>query len=524
MTGVRNPQTNWLSVVSQTVPDFIVTMLTIILSVVMTIELAIEASVLVALVFLLLRLALPAYSLLARDPLSGEWTSVKEMQAGSKRMIVAPPGILIFRLEESLIYPNSNRIRTQVSDVMAATTKDLTPAHVEISGRSQQGKAWSEYTGRWERQEMDVEFGELVGGVVGEWQASMGIGEGRSSGSGTLGIGIQVSESESVSSSSDGESKETKANAIVVTGGLTVPDPSDPLYNSGAKSTASTAFSRTDASEAPIISPVSVNQKPSFADSDKPPLRALIFDFSAVNTVDSTGAQTLLDLLADANRRSGDSGGVQMHFVHARRRVREVLERSGVIAAQIPVPVADENGVKLEKVEIAASDPVTSGKKEGLNFDPWRTVKGLKFNRRGSKGLQQAASGAAAAVANVNAELPSQPLGAGTGTTSATVTAQQPAIVVEEPSHEVSIDVPAAPLEAPPISRPSISGALPSSASVAGENATALSGIQEAALTTPDEVIEATGVYSARFMHSNVDDAIESIEEMERERAGGVIA
>lgn len=456
-------------------PDFIVTFVTIVLSVVMTVELAIEASVVLALVFLLLRLALPAYSLLARDGATGEWTAVRELQSSSRIVRAGPPGVLVFRLEESLIYPNSNHIRSEVWDVVCATTKDQTPNAVEIAGRSQTGKAWSEYAGKWERRDVDVEFGELVGGVVADWQRNAGfIVEREGSGSvASVGIGIEVEEVK------DEERKEAPSTNH---GGLLVPGADDPLYNSGAKSTVSTAFA---ASETAILHRHS-GTKPSFADKDLPPLRAIIFDFSAVNTVDSTGAQTLLDLLSDAARRSGGQG-VQMHFVHARRKVRRVLERSGVIAAQIPVLVQEDGGVKLENVEIAVEGQGAGSK--NVTFNAWRTIKGLRFGRKGQEGTQQA----------------EQDLEAG-----------QPAYVGDESQAEPTPHQSPRPSDRP---RNSIAGAsVAAPQTPPGEAVTSLTGIQEAALTTSDEVIEATVRYAARFMHGNVEDAIEMVEELERER------
>ncbi|KAJ3067545.1 hypothetical protein HDU98_009235 [Podochytrium sp. JEL0797] len=56
-----------------------------------------------------------------------------------------------------------------------------------------------------------------------------------------------------------------------------------------------------------------------------PPLRAVVLDFSAVNTVDFTGLQALLDVKDDLGRYTGRP--VPFHFAHVRRRQLNTLIR-----------------------------------------------------------------------------------------------------------------------------------------------------------------------------------------------------
>lgn len=431
-----------------------ITFVTIVLSIIMTIELAIEVAVALALALLLIRIAFPSYSVLVRDTTSGEWTSIKEVQATKKRYLVASPGVLIFRPEESLIYPNSNRIRNEVYDVISAVTKDQTPSSVTIAGRAQKGKSWNEYGGKWSRQDVDPEFAEVVSGVLSEWQRNAGVA------APVPGIEVTIDKTAYA---------EDKQAAPINGNSLAVPD-YDPLANSGAKSTVSTAFSAgLQASESPLTGGAT-SVKPSFANDDLPSLRAIIFDFSAVNTIDSTGAQTLLDLLTDANRRSGGAG-VQMHFVHTRRHVRRVLERSGVIAAQIPVPVKEDGGVKLERIEIAVEGVPENNAGRGLNFNALRTIKGLRFPKFGTTKEEPEERDLAEADIEAGIAVPADQQGAAAG-----------AAIAVDPATEAAVSDAEAHLDA-------------------------------------EQVIIASHKYVAQFIHGNLDDAVEAIDEFDKRRS-----
>ncbi|KAI9003490.1 sulfate transporter family-domain-containing protein [Hyaloraphidium curvatum] len=327
--------------------DFTVTLVTVLLCVIMTIELAVQVSILLALAFLLLRLAFPPYSILVRDSATGEWISARERtQAGAP-----PPGILVFRPEESLVYANSERIRGEVWDAVVACTRDLAPREGEVGGRAARGRKWEGYGGKARRWEVDGEFAGMP---------------------------------------------------------------------------------------------------------DLPALRAIILDLSAVNAVDSTGAQALLDLLADASRRAGPPGA-RMHFVHARRRVRRVLVRAGLVAAQVPVPVVEER--RMEKVPERPEMEVAGGKdgKGGASFRLWRAVPVLRFGRREGQVEEEAQARTDMEAGTAMDQLP----GAGSA------------------------------------------GDLQASA-VHGED------VHEGEPTSAEDVIEAAAPLAGRFFHSNMEDAVEA--------------
>ncbi|KAJ3024187.1 UNVERIFIED_CONTAM: hypothetical protein HDU68_008277 [Siphonaria sp. JEL0065] len=72
-----------------------------------------------------------------------------------------------------------------------------------------------------------------------------------------------------------------------------------------------------------------------------PSLRAVVLDFSAVNNIDYTGLQALLDSRDDLSRFSGRS--VPFHFVHVRRRQLNTLLRVPAIASGASVDATPGN-------------------------------------------------------------------------------------------------------------------------------------------------------------------------------------
>ncbi|KAK9696801.1 hypothetical protein K7432_012275 [Basidiobolus ranarum] len=70
--------------------------------------------------------------------------------------------------------------------------------------------------------------------------------------------------------------------------------------------------------------------------NEYPLLRAVIFDFGAVNNVDSTGLQGLIDLKAELTKYSGETWdafnnkGFEFHFVSVHNNVQRALEHSGL--------------------------------------------------------------------------------------------------------------------------------------------------------------------------------------------------
>ncbi|KAG0210022.1 hypothetical protein BGX33_005164 [Mortierella sp. NVP41] len=98
-------------------------------------------------------------------------------------------------------------------------------------------------------------------------------------------------------------------------------------------------------------------------DDDLPKLRAVIFDFSAVNNIDSTGLQGLFDLrdlLKDyAGVSDEPSTFFEVHFVGIQANVLHVLELSGITRPVAPIA--------LQKVEVL--DNVTGSDDEIVSED-----------------------------------------------------------------------------------------------------------------------------------------------------------
>ncbi|KAI8054430.1 sulfate transporter family-domain-containing protein [Syncephalis plumigaleata] len=71
----------------------------------------------------------------------------------------------------------------------------------------------------------------------------------------------------------------------------------------------------------------------------RPLIKAVIMDFSAVNNIDASGLQVLLDLKSTISEYAGNptSYPFQMHFVSVKKRVLRVLELSGITNTVLPV-------------------------------------------------------------------------------------------------------------------------------------------------------------------------------------------
>jgi sodium-independent sulfate anion transporter 11 len=93
---------------------------------------------------------------------------------------------------------------------------------------------------------------------------------------------------------------------------------------------------------------VAHGQDSNVTDDDLPKLRAVVFDFSAVNSIDSTGLQGLFDLrdlLKDyAGVTDEPSTFFEVHFVGIQSSVLHVLEMSGITRPVAPIA--------LQKVEV----------------------------------------------------------------------------------------------------------------------------------------------------------------------------
>lgn len=99
-----------------------------------------------------------------------------------------------------------------------------------------------------------------------------------------------------------------------------------------------------------------------------PRLHSLVLDFSAVNNLDSTGVQMLVDLRRDVDTYAGQR--VEIHFAHVRPRFERILEYFLAITRTdrdvTPVvphsnPGGDETSSRRGDVEIG----VLGGEKEG---------------------------------------------------------------------------------------------------------------------------------------------------------------
>ncbi|PRP84558.1 sulfate permease [Planoprotostelium fungivorum] len=75
-------------------------------------------------------------------------------------------------------------------------------------------------------------------------------------------------------------------------------------------------------------------------DEDLPPLKAIIFDFSTVNNMDSSGLQGLFDLhaiLRDEGRDNETDVFFEIHFVAVQKSVLRLLELSGITKPIVPI-------------------------------------------------------------------------------------------------------------------------------------------------------------------------------------------
>ncbi|KAI9103691.1 sulfate transporter family-domain-containing protein [Phlyctochytrium arcticum] len=200
--------------------DLVAFLLALLFTIFFSIEVGIYVSVGFAVAVLLYRLARPHYQLLARAN-DGLWVNVKDGRLGTQAT-PPPPGILVFRLEESLTYPNANYFAEHVKEIVIDRTE--------------------------------------YGGPV------------------------------------------LKANQR-----LWCDDTEDRIKKS-RKTAASNAAAKNDFN----------------TPSPLPHLRGVVFDMSAVNGLDTTGVQTLVDLRRDIDAYAGYR--VPIHFAHVKPRFERILE------------------------------------------------------------------------------------------------------------------------------------------------------------------------------------------------------
>ncbi|KAJ3064147.1 hypothetical protein HDU98_000135 [Podochytrium sp. JEL0797] len=120
--------------------DFIGFWIAVIVTFFGSIELGIFSSVGWSLLVLLVRIARPNVSTLSRNS-SGNWID-PEHEPFSKQQLQAPPtGILVFKIQESLTYPNSNFFVEQLKETVLNTFKYSSPPPANKSDR-----LWSDNT------------------------------------------------------------------------------------------------------------------------------------------------------------------------------------------------------------------------------------------------------------------------------------------------------------------------------------------------------------------------------------------
>ncbi|KAJ3251598.1 Sulfate permease 2, partial [Boothiomyces macroporosus] len=191
--------------------DFLSFVIAFVITIFFSIEVAIYTSVLFALLVVLYRVARPNAYTLVRDS-AGGWTGFETLKQDDDEVKASPPppGILVFRIEEALTYPNANYITNYVN---AEIQK-----HTKYNGKDTVERLWCESE---PRVKLDAE---------GVW---------------------------------DSTSK------------------------------------------------------------DLPVLEAVIFDFSAVNNIDATGLQTLVDIRKDVENYAGKR--VPFYFAHVRPHFEHIL-------------------------------------------------------------------------------------------------------------------------------------------------------------------------------------------------------
>ncbi|KAI8902763.1 sulfate transporter family-domain-containing protein [Globomyces pollinis-pini] len=104
--------------------DFLSFLIALLATIFSSIENGIFTSVAFALIVLLYRVARPNVHALVRDE-SGGWIGYEEIKQENEIVSVksSPPGVAVFRVEESLTYPNANYVSDNVKSWIQANTK-----------------------------------------------------------------------------------------------------------------------------------------------------------------------------------------------------------------------------------------------------------------------------------------------------------------------------------------------------------------------------------------------------------------
>ncbi|KAI8928398.1 sulfate transporter family-domain-containing protein [Entophlyctis helioformis] len=226
--------------------DLLSAVIAFVFTIFFSIEIGIFVSVSFSVLVLLVRLARPRYQVLLREE-SGNWIGNDDAfidDTVDPKVQVSPPGIFVFRVEESLTYPNSAYLNDRI--------KEWVFKHAQYGGANvpPSQRLWSD--------NLQEEA-----------------------------LAIQQ------------EREKASSNAV-------------DAYGKGGKDI-------WLAEDKPL-----------------PRLRAIVFDLSAVNWIDATGLQTLVDLKRDLERFGG--GRVPFYFVHVRHRFGRVLT---YFAELLPAPAED---------------------------------------------------------------------------------------------------------------------------------------------------------------------------------------
>ncbi|KAJ3316594.1 hypothetical protein HDV06_003158, partial [Boothiomyces sp. JEL0866] len=113
--------------------DFLSFLIAFIVTIFFSIETAIYSSVTFALLVVLYRVARPNTYTLARDD-AGGWIGVETLKHEGDQVnaVPPPPGILVFRIEEALTYPNANYVNDYVVKMVEAATKSNRKSKSEL--------------------------------------------------------------------------------------------------------------------------------------------------------------------------------------------------------------------------------------------------------------------------------------------------------------------------------------------------------------------------------------------------------
>ncbi|KAJ1977485.1 Sulfate permease 2 [Dimargaris xerosporica] len=302
--------------------DFFASVIAFVVALFAEIDYGIYAAVGFSVVVMLFRIARPKWRLLAQ--VEGSHDTFVDRDHPDYATLDPPPGIVLIRLEESLTFPNMEYFKKRV----------LTSVYVQTSSAYPPPKAadrnWSDG--------IDTSLNEKI---QLEWQRR----EARKRNTG-LSQHAEIAVSVRTSQQTTGESQHDSFAS----------DAKDCAKRRDSESSDSNASQCTRIGQRAAYYADSANPQDPYG---RPYLRAVVFDFSAVNNIDSSGLQCLLDLRGHLREYAGrtadaqtDSGATDshkpsinsfaLHFVSVHPNVMRVLELSGITTDVVPVvPVID---------------------------------------------------------------------------------------------------------------------------------------------------------------------------------------